>query len=891
MTYFFAIIIKPLVQILEFFYSVFFKITENEGLSVIGLSFVVTFCTLPLYMVAEAWQEKERQIQEQMKPGVDRIKSVFKGDEQYMILSTYYKQNHYHPLMALRSSFSLLIQIPFFMAAYNFLSNLEALKGVSFLFINDFGNPDATFYIGTFAVNILPIAMTLINIISGIIYSKGHPLSEKIQIFVCAAVFLVLLYSSPSGLVVYWTMNNILSMVKNIFYKIKNPKKVLYIISCIIAFVCILFPFTPFKTSITSINFMILGIGLVIPVIPFVLKGISSLIYKNFKVLESDKKLNTNLFFLSACLLLILTGLTIPSIIMESEPANYCYIDNNKSPFVFLFYTACVSAGLFVFWPGCFFGLFSSKIKKSFTVIFSILSTGALINTFAFSGNYGSILPECLFMFEQTMTIPLPQVLINALVLILSAAVIVFLLNRYPKILKSIQTILCVALMVIVVKNTFVIGKEFKKMDPPVVQDKIEPSYHLSKEGRNVIVIMQDRLHSPFVNLQFDERPELISQFEGFTYYPNTTSMGWLTMLGSPSLFGGYDYTPYEINKRKDETLQQKHNQSLLTMPYMFHEAGFETTVSHLPYENYLEYPVTDMYKDAEYVTRAETCGLYTDLWYRQNNFQREQTLSKAIKRNMIWFSIFKMVPPVLRDLIYYKEYWNSDYRSQSRNIERFIYNYSELDYLPEMTDFSASKDSFILLDNEMTHEPMLLQYPDYTPAYEVTQFGTGPESHNPVYTTTGAALIKFADFFKYLKDNDVYDNTRIIIVSDHGAGEKQFDQEDNIPGLEKSYYTCALLVKDFNCHGELKKDMTFMTNADTPFLATKDIVENQVNPFTGSPLKIENKNYYTILAGGRPESTRARYKSQFSIEKDEWFYVKDNIFSPENWGKFETDK
>lgn len=225
MSFLFTIIITPIIQILEFFFTLFYEITSNQGIAVIGLSFVVTLCTLPLYMVAEKWEETERNIQKAMKPTIDNIKAVFKGDEQYMIISTYYRQNHYHPLMTLRSSFSLLIQIPFFISAYTFLSHLETLKGVQFLFIKDFGNPDATFHIGTFAVNVLPILMTLINITSGLIYSKGHGIREKIQIFGCAAVFLILLYNSPAGLVVYWTMNNIFSLFKNIFYKLKNPKK------------------------------------------------------------------------------------------------------------------------------------------------------------------------------------------------------------------------------------------------------------------------------------------------------------------------------------------------------------------------------------------------------------------------------------------------------------------------------------------------------------------------------------------------------------------------------------------------------------------------------------------------------------------------------------------
>lgn len=69
MSWLFTIVIEPLVQILEFFYSVFYKMTDNEGLSVIGLSFVVTFCTLPLYMVAERWQEVQRRAETALMGG------------------------------------------------------------------------------------------------------------------------------------------------------------------------------------------------------------------------------------------------------------------------------------------------------------------------------------------------------------------------------------------------------------------------------------------------------------------------------------------------------------------------------------------------------------------------------------------------------------------------------------------------------------------------------------------------------------------------------------------------------------------------------------------------------------------------------------------------------
>ncbi len=217
----YTIIIYPLYALIECIFSLFSKITGNTGISVIGVSIGVTLFCLPLYAVAEKLQEAERKKQKSMQPMLERIKASFTGDERYMMTTAYYKECRYNPVMALRSIFGLLIQIPFFIAAYTFLSHLPSLKGASFLFIKDMGAQDALFKIGSFPVNVLPIAMTLINIVSGIIYTKGLMLKDKLQVFVTALVFLVILYPSPAGLVLYWTMNNVFSMVKTFFLNLK----------------------------------------------------------------------------------------------------------------------------------------------------------------------------------------------------------------------------------------------------------------------------------------------------------------------------------------------------------------------------------------------------------------------------------------------------------------------------------------------------------------------------------------------------------------------------------------------------------------------------------------------------------------------------------------------
>ncbi|MBR6142761.1 MAG: YidC/Oxa1 family membrane protein insertase [Treponema sp.] len=883
------LIIHPIKQLLEIFYIFFYELTNSPGISVIGLSFVVTLCCLPLYIVAEQWQEKERLIQKQMRFRVQRIKKAFKGDEQYMMLSTYYRQNHYHPMMALRSSFGLLIQIPFFIAAYSFLSHLQNLNGVSFLFVKNLGQPDAMFKIGSFSVNVLPIAMTLINCISGAIYTKGHEsVREKIQIYVSAFLFLVLLYDSPAGLVIYWTMNNLLSLVKNVFYKFKNPVKILYIISAFASFTGILTAVFFMGGTKIELRAMLALICLLIIASPLLVKGVSFFIDRFLTDITKNSGTRLAIFLLSSLLIAFLTGLMIPSMLIESEPQEFCFVDEYTSPFIFLWTPFFQALGLYVFWPVCFYALFGNKIKKLLTLLASFLAIYALINNFAFTGSYGPLQPNLDFMEAQYFSDTPVRVVLNLTLAALSFILISLALSKKAKLMVPCLFILVFALSVVSVRNISIISRQYAKMTPPQIQSSISPIYRLSKTGKNVIVFMQDRLFSPLVDEVFEEKPDLVNHFDGFTFYPNTVSMGPRTMTGVVGLFGGYSYTPGELNKRNTETLQKKHNEALLSMPLTFHEAGFDVTVSDLPYENFDKEPLTDMYKDYPYINRLWTHGIYSDYWYKENSIEKISYISTSIKHNFIMFGIFKTFPPILRRLVHHGRWWNTAGRKDE--FSQFIDNYSCLIYLDKLFSADSKKDSFIMIDNLATHEPTMLQYPDYVPVREITQFGPTKWSKNPQYNTQAGVFRCYARFFDWLKANDLYDNTRIIIVSDHGTWIASDKFEKGKTPFLKEQVTASLIVKDFNDRTKspdgihLRKDMSFMTNCDTPAIATKGIIEQAKNPFTGLPYEISDKSNYVQISLPEAESTRNRMNKKYIIPNNAWWTVSGDITKDENW-------
>ena len=80
------------------------------------------------------------------------------------------------------------------------------------------------------------------------------------------------------------------------------------------------------------------------------------------------------------------------------------------------------------------------------------------------------------------------------------------------------------------------------------------------------------------------------------------------------------------------------------------------------------------------------------------------------------------------------------------------------------------------------------------------------------------------------------WNNTRIIIVSDHGNGCTHFDDLLVSKTTNLIRTNPLLMVKDFNSTEWTISD-EFMTNADVPSLVFEGLVENPINPATGEKL------------------------------------------------------
>lgn len=912
-----TVFIGPLKLLFEIIFELADRFVAHPGLSIIFLSLVMNILVLPLYRRADAMQEAARDIDMKLRDGVAHIKKVFTGDEKMMILQTYYRQNNYKPTDALNGSISLLLEIPFFMAAYQFLSHLDVLQGVSLGPIKDLGAPDGMLVIGGIAINVLPILMTTINVISSAIYLKGFPLKTKIQLYGIAAFFLVFLYTSPAGLVFYWTLNNVFSLVKNVFYKLKNPRRVLNVLTSVLGIAAAVFgAFIYDSPSLRRRVFLVaLGLALQLPAVFALCKGRVHLPQPKVPATPNRK-----MFVWGALFLTVLVGLLIPSNFIAASPQEYVDITYFHNPLWYLVSTAGLAVGTFLVWMGVFYWLASEKGKVFFDRLVWALCGVMIVNYMFFGTDLGVITST--LQYEDGMDFTFKQQLINLGVVAVVAAVLWFVATKWKKVVVPVlltATLACGAMGGI---NVGTIQKSVSEVK--LEQASGQAGFGLSTEGENVVVIMLDRAMNHYFPYLLEEKPELKQQFAGFTHYSNTISFGGATNFGVPALLGGYEYTPVEINKRDTETLVDKQNEALKVMPNVFAQNGFDVTVCDPPYANYKWIPDLSIYDDLKGVKAFNTKGAFSDPEDKQAEIDNNH-------RNFFCFSMMKSLPLFVQGTVYEDGAYNRASKAVAKSAytvqtitgdntaqgvkKKFIDTYNVLTNLTDITNVTnGDKDTFLFLSNDTTHEPMMLQLPDYVPTVDVdnTQYlGKYPhkltangktlviENSNQLihYQANMAAMLQLGKWFDYLREQGVYDNTKIIIVSDHGRDLRHFmdelyDKEKWNNGLYNAeIYMPLLLVKDFNST-KLTFDDTFMTNADVPTLAFKDVVKNPVNPYTKKPINNAEKFAHPqyIMKSGDWETTGTANNTTFPAALWSRLEVNDNVWNQEDWEHY-TEK
>ncbi len=869
MNFIYELLIRPLELLFEVFYYNIDKIFHHPGISIIGLSLIMNFLVFPLYRRAEKLLEEEKEIGEKLRAGVKHIKATFRGNERFYMLKTYYRQNDYKPAYALRGSVPLLLEIPFFVAAYHFLSNLSVLKGTSLGPISDLGLPDGMFHTGNVTIHVLPVLMTIINLASGMIYAGKMSIKNKLQSVITALVFFVLLYKAPAGLAFYWLMNNVFSLFKNIFLKLRK--------------------------------------------------------HHDDKKAKQEKETESRLvFLLSALLLTILLGAFVPGNIIASSVSEFVDGSMQGSPGGYIGATAVLAAGFFIIWLGVFFFMADERGKKRLALTAFCLSAVCVFNCMAYRLRQGSL--SGLLQFDRGLTFSMWDHLVSGIAVIVIIACLVI-SKRNKKLIFVILLAGVCSTGFLSMKNLVNIERDYKEVVRRISQADEIPTLTFSKTGNNIVVFFVDAMISYYVPYMLEEKPELLEAFDGFTYYPNTVSFGGATNFGSPGLYGGYEYTPKEMNIRDQELLVDKHNEALKVMPVIFSENDFRVTVCDPAYAGYNDIPDISIYDEYPGIEAYLTMGKFG-----QSSLSRE-LVDEVRKRNLFMFSILKASPTVFWRFIYdggnYCRVRNDPGENENVFVgdgqfleslsigtgidHSFLKQYYVMDNLCNITDVAEGQENrFLMIYNSLPHNPMILKEPEYEPCNEIdnrdfdaaarikrkddlTEKDFYDSNNYPRYHCNMATMLKLGKWFDYMKEIGVWDNTKIILVSDHAwrigdpGGMKKyfgFEVDRNTP-LNKdeadfSVLNCTLMVKDYNAKG-FTTDDTFMTNADVPTLAFQGVIDTPVNPFTGKKIDTLYKQLNKLeLHMGVNYSVYENNGTKF--KPDHWFSVHDNVFDMDNW-------
>lgn len=207
---YFAFIAVPLLHVLYFFQ----QYTHSYGLDIILLTILIKLVLWPLTQKSFVSMKRMQKLQPQMQ----RIKEKFGDDKEKLNkeMMDLYKRNKVNPL---GGCLPMLLQFPVFIGLYNALLTPIELRHASFLWIQDLSRPDWESL--PFALFGYHVGMPVLVLLMGASMfaqqwmspAVGDP-NQRRMMLMMPIIFTVMFVSFPSGLTIYWFVNNLLSIAQ-----------------------------------------------------------------------------------------------------------------------------------------------------------------------------------------------------------------------------------------------------------------------------------------------------------------------------------------------------------------------------------------------------------------------------------------------------------------------------------------------------------------------------------------------------------------------------------------------------------------------------------------------------------------------------------------------------
>lgn len=212
---------------LKFIMEQFNKVVHNWGISIIIMTILLRLALYPLSKKSSLSSVKMQAFQ----PRIQELQEKYKDNKEKLNveMSKLYQEVGYNPASG---CVPLLIQFPILIAMFNLFNNYFDFRGAMFIpgWIPDLSQGDSVAtlgfnipILGTNQLRILPIIYLASQMVYGKITQMANPqtgsnaTTMKIMTYGLPIVFFAMFYSAPSGLLIYWTLSNFLTMVQQIF--------------------------------------------------------------------------------------------------------------------------------------------------------------------------------------------------------------------------------------------------------------------------------------------------------------------------------------------------------------------------------------------------------------------------------------------------------------------------------------------------------------------------------------------------------------------------------------------------------------------------------------------------------------------------------------------------
>ncbi|WGK70407.1 YidC/Oxa1 family membrane protein insertase [Candidatus Haliotispira prima] len=547
----------------------------------------------------------------------------------------------------------------------------------------------------------------------------------------------------------------------------------------------------------------------------------------------------------------------------------------------------------------------------------------ALVNNFVLQYDYG-VMTSWVFDQPEKLLIPMSTILLVLALLPLLYLLWLVLLRRL-----QILIVLCWILAAGLWSSSayyslsllrFGNGTEITEQiassqdDADNAEGKLQSVYSYSREQNNVLIIMVDRFIGPYLENILELDPEVKDSLDGFTWYKNTSSPGPSTISGLTALLGGHEYSPDAISELPGN-LKDKINQAYLLLPTLFQQNGYDSMVSDPSWANFDWKGDLDMFRRRG--IRAERLkGRYTGRWLQQQAGRNSKQDRPGVDLRqpqyaavMVLQAVFRALPPPLAPLVYDEGSWLGSNFAAGNLFSDLVNTWSSLVVLPQISDAEAKKPQFIFMTNDTPHEPMAMGYNPGDPRYPFLPMPEQPnESGSPLppallrelqgksdyslrhFYADWATIKELRRYLGWMKQQRVYDNSLIILASDHGR-DVQLPNVDLGPNeTDYAYFMPLLLVKPPGAKGPLKLDITAHSTADVPAFAGRFLSEqnnssqktpSQRNPFTGKTLKFQDPDAprYSYYIGQNPNDQKG---DRFDVEKS--YRIDGPIWQRESW-------